>query len=70
MAIEAEGPLAEMAGDAPVALFATWMALTHPEAARTAAPDTFENPAVTARLISTEDGVAPDFASVFLRLVP
>ena len=52
-----------------VALSTVWIALTHPEFARAAESNVFENPAVAARLISAEDGVAPDTASASLGLV-
>ena len=51
------------------ALFAAWIILTLAETAHAAESNVFSNPAVTARLISAEDGVAPDAASVSIGLV-
>ena len=52
-----------------VALFAVWVSLAHLDVARAAESNVFENPAVAARLISAEDGITPDAASVSLGLV-
>ena len=46
----------------------TWVALIAPAVTHAAESDTFQNPAVIARLISAEDGVAPNAASVSLGL--
>ena len=50
-------------------LFATSVALLAAAVTHAAESDAFQNPAVTARLISAEDGVAPDAASVSLGLM-
>lgn len=52
-----------------VAIFAVWVTLAHLDVAQAAESNVFENPAVAARLISAEDGITPDAASVSLGLV-
>ncbi len=52
-----------------LALVVSFLALTLTEEARAAESNIFSNPAVKARLVSAEDGVAPDAVSVALGLV-
>ncbi len=52
-----------------VACVAAWVTIMHAGTALAAASDVFENPAVSAQLISAEDGVRPDSASISLGLV-
>jgi suppressor for copper-sensitivity B len=49
-------------------LFAIWLGMFAPEQSRAAQSDTFSNPAVTAQLISAEDGVTSDAGTVSLGL--
>ena len=49
-------------------LLTTWVSFIAPAVTHAAQSDAFQNPAVTARLISAEDGVAPDATSVSLGL--
>ena len=52
-----------------IAMLAVWVALAHLDVAQAAESNVFESPAVAARLISAEDGITPDAASVSLGLV-
>ena len=52
-----------------LAIFAVWVTLAHLDVVQAAESNVFENPAVAARLISAEDGITPDAASVSLGLV-
>lgn len=52
-----------------LALFGLWFSVLLPQVAQAAESDTFENPAISARLISAENGVAPGSATISLGLV-
>ena len=52
-----------------MAIFAVWVTLAHLDVVQAAESNVFENPAVAARLISAEEGITPDAASVSLGLV-
>ncbi|MDD9922172.1 MAG: protein-disulfide reductase DsbD family protein [Boseongicola sp.] len=52
-----------------LALLTCWISVSLPETTQAAESDVFENPALTARLISAEDGIAPNSGTVSLGLV-
>jgi suppressor for copper-sensitivity B len=69
MAEEAVTPRLKWLATRILAIFAVWVTLAHLDVVQAAESNVFENPAVAARLISAEDGITPDAASVSLGLV-
>ena len=69
MAGEAVTPRLKWLATRIIAMFAVWVTLAHLDVAQAAESNVFENSAVAARLISAEDGVAPNASSVSLGLV-
>ena len=68
MAEEAVTPRLKWFATRIMAIFAVWLTFAHLDVAQAAESNVFENPAVAARLISAEDGITPDAASVSLGL--